>query len=146
MANWKELGQAKRDTVNALIHKAWLLPTPHPPASEQRDVTGKYIQQFLSPREIEITETDGVGIVKNTTSATWKAREVAEAFCHRAALAHQMVRDSIVDWFRDMLTIERFIAFMKYSLKPLLPMLSCWTITMLSMASHLDPSMVYLLA
>jgi len=62
-----------------------------PSAQEQTDVTGKYIQQFLSPREVEITETDAVGIVKNTTSRIWKAREVAEAFCYRAALAHQMV-------------------------------------------------------
>ncbi|KAE9380775.1 putative general amidase GmdA [Stipitochalara longipes BDJ] len=91
MATWKELGEAKRDSVNALIPKAWLLPGPLPPPTEQRDVTGKYIQQYLTPREIEITETDAVGIVKNTTTATWKAREVAEAFCHRAALAHQMV-------------------------------------------------------
>jgi len=104
MATWKELGEAKRDSVNALIPKEWLLPAPLPPPTEQRDVTGKYIQQYLTPREIEITETDAVGIVKKTTTATWKAREVAEAFCHRAALAHQMVRSSVFDWCRDMLT------------------------------------------
>jgi amidase len=91
MANWEALAKGKRDEVNSLIPKAWLLPTPIPPVSEQRDVTGKYIQQFLSAKEIEITETDAVGIVKQTTSGIWKAREVAEAFCHRAALAHQMV-------------------------------------------------------
>lgn len=91
MAGWETLAKEKRDSVNALIPKAWLLTSPVPSVAEQRDVTGKYIQQFLSPREIEITETDAVGIVKNTTSGTWKAREVAEAFCHRAALAHQLV-------------------------------------------------------
>ena len=91
MVNWKLSAKEKRNSVNALIPKSWLLPTPLPSALEQRDVTGKYIQQFLSPKEIEITETDAVGIVKNTTSGIWKAREVAEAFCHRAALAHQMV-------------------------------------------------------
>lgn len=91
MGNWEALAKEKRDAVNSLIPKAWLLPAPVPLASEQRDVTGKYIQQFLSPREVEITETDAVGIVKQTTSGTWKARDVAEAFCHRAALAHQMV-------------------------------------------------------
>ncbi|KAH7346303.1 amidase [Rhexocercosporidium sp. MPI-PUGE-AT-0058] len=91
MVDWKALGAAKRDSVNALIPKSWLLTTPIPSATEQRDVTGKYIEQYLSPREIEITQTDAVGIVKNTTSGLWKAREVAEAFCHRAALAHQLV-------------------------------------------------------
>lgn len=91
MVDWKALGKAKSNSVNALIPKAWLLPSPVPSAADQRDVTGKYIQQFLSPREVEITETDAVGIVEKTTTGKWKAKEVAEAFCHRAALAHQMV-------------------------------------------------------
>ncbi|KAG0651309.1 Acetamidase [Hyphodiscus hymeniophilus] len=80
MVDWRALAKEKRDSVNALIPKSWILSTPLPSASEQRDVTSKYIQQFLSPREIEITETDAVGIVESTTSGKWKAREVAEAF------------------------------------------------------------------
>ena len=89
---WKESAIEKRSSVNALIPKHWQLPFPVPPVSVQKDVTGKYIQQFLSQKEIEITETDAVGIVKNTTSGTWSAQEVAEAFCHRAAIAHQLVK------------------------------------------------------
>lgn len=88
---WEILAKTKRESVLALIPKEWLLPSPVPSATEQRDVTGKYIQQYLSAGEIEITETDAVGIVAKTTTGAWKAREVAEAFCHRAALAHQMV-------------------------------------------------------
>lgn len=88
---WKESATEKRNAVNALIPEPWKLPVPVPSASEQKDVTGKYIQQFLSPREVEITETDVVGIVEKTTTGAWKAQEVTEAFCHRAALAHQLV-------------------------------------------------------
>ncbi|RDW85502.1 putative glutamyl-tRNA(Gln) amidotransferase subunit A [Coleophoma crateriformis] len=91
MTNWEALAKEKRDSVNALLPKPWLLPSPVPTVQEQRDVTGKYIQQFLSPQEVEITETDAVGIVAKTTSGEWKSKDVAEAFCHRAALAHQMV-------------------------------------------------------
>lgn len=91
MADWKSIAQTKRDSVNALIPKQWLLSSPVPSAEAQRDVTGKYIQQFLSQREIDITETDAVGIVGKTTTGEWRAREVAEAFCHRAAIAHQLV-------------------------------------------------------
>jgi amidase len=91
MSDWQTLAKQKRESITALIPSPWRLPTPLPPVAEQRDVTGKFIQQYLSNREIEITETDAVGIVKKTTSGEWKAREVAEAFCHRAALAHQMV-------------------------------------------------------
>lgn len=89
MATWEILAREKREAVNALIPKQWLLDSI-PSAEEQRDVT-TYIRQFLSQREIEITETDAVGIVRKTTSGTWKAKEVTEAFCHRAALAHQLV-------------------------------------------------------
>lgn len=90
MASWETLAKEKREAVNALIPKQWLLKSI-PSVEEQRDVTGAYIQQFLSSREVEVTETDAVGIVQNTTTGAWKAREVAEAFCHRAALAHQLV-------------------------------------------------------
>jgi amidase len=91
MSDWKLLGKEKAASVNSLIPEFWRLTTPLPSVEQQRDVTGKYIQLYLSPEEIEITETDAVGIVQKTTSGTWKARAVAEAFCHRAALAHQMV-------------------------------------------------------
>lgn len=90
MSSWKEIAQAKRASIRAEIPQKWLLSSI-PSVQQQKDVTGKYIQQFLTEREIEITETDAVGIVAKTTTGAWKAREVTEAFCHRAALAHQLV-------------------------------------------------------
>jgi hypothetical protein len=91
MADWKAAGETKRDAVNKLIPEAWRLPVALPPPVDQRNVTGSYIQQFLSPREVEITESTAVEILKHTLTGQWKAVEVAEAFCHRAALAHQLV-------------------------------------------------------
>lgn len=91
MSDWKAAAQRHADEVNALIPKKWLIPGKIPSADEQRDVT-EYIRQFLTAREIEITEVDAIDIVANTSSGAWKAREVAEAFCHRAALAHKLVR------------------------------------------------------
>lgn len=88
--DWKQKGKEKADSVLALIPKEWRLEKI-PSAEEQRDVTGPYIQQFLSKQEIAITETDAVGIVHKTTSGQWSAVDVAKAFCHRAALAHQLV-------------------------------------------------------
>lgn len=90
ISDWQSMARDKRDSVNELIPQEWRLDSI-PPINEQKDVTGDYIQQFLSPREIQITETDAVGIVEKTQSGEWKAREVCEAFCHRAALAHQLV-------------------------------------------------------
>ena len=88
--DWKTAATAKRDEILASIPKKWMLEKL-PSNQEQRDVTGAFVQQFLSPKEIEITETDVVGIAQKTTSGKWTAVEVTEAFCHRAAIAHQLV-------------------------------------------------------
>jgi len=89
--DWRQTAADKRKAVEALIPAEWLISNP-PSNEEQRDVT-EYILQFLSKREIEITETDAVGIAEKTTSGTWKALEVIKAFCHRASLAHQLVEE-----------------------------------------------------
>lgn len=88
--HWRQVATQKRDSVLALIPEDWRIPAP-PSVEEQRDVTGKFIQQYLDAKEIEITETDAVGIVEKTSSGTWTAVEVAKAFCHRSAVAHQLV-------------------------------------------------------
>jgi amidase len=109
---WKEAATQKREAVNALIPSHWRLACSLPSATEQKNITGEYIQNFLSPREIEITETDAYEIVVKTTTGIWKAREVVEAFCHRAALAHQMVslKNSSHDIVR-LLIVNRSTAF-----------------------------------
>ena len=88
--DWKKAAKDKADQVLSLIPQEWRI-SDIPSAEQQRDVTGAYIQQFLDKKEIEITETDAVGVVEKTTSGQWSAVEVAKAFCHRAAIAHQLV-------------------------------------------------------
>jgi len=89
-ADWQKVAAEKRDSVLGLIPEEWRIPSP-PSAEEQRDVTGEYVHQYLSEKEVTITETDAVGIVEKTSSGTWSSVEVANAFCHRAAIAHQLV-------------------------------------------------------
>jgi amidase len=88
--DWKKTAKDKADHVLSLIPQEWRI-SDIPSAEQQRDVTGAYIHQFLDKKEIEITETDAVGVVAKTTSGQWSAVEVAKAFCHRAAIAHQLV-------------------------------------------------------
>ncbi|KAJ5773234.1 hypothetical protein N7457_008130 [Penicillium paradoxum] len=90
-ATWRTRGEAKRQSILDAIPQKWRLNDDVPSAAEQRDVTGDYIRQFLTDREIEITEKDAVDIVAQTSTGHWSALEVTEAFCHRAALAHQLV-------------------------------------------------------
>jgi hypothetical protein len=90
-SSWKDLAQKKRNAILDSIPAKWRVEQSKLPSNEeQRDVTG-YIQQFLSKREVEITETDVVGIARETSTGNWTATEVTEAFCHRASLAHQLV-------------------------------------------------------
>ncbi|OAP56028.1 amidase [Fonsecaea erecta] len=89
-STWQERAQKKRESILAAIPPEWRLASPLPSPAEQKDVTGPYVQQFLSPREIEITESDAVYITEQTTTGKWTAVEVVTAFCHRAALAHQL--------------------------------------------------------
>ena len=88
--DWQEAAKAKADSVLALIPKEWRI-SDIPSAEQQRDVTGEFVRKYLNEKEIDITETDAVGVVEKTTSGQWKAVEVAKAFCHRAAVAHQLV-------------------------------------------------------
>lgn len=85
---WQERAQEKRDSILAAIPREWRIDNPS--VEQQVDVT-EYVKQFLSDREVEITEMSADEIVKRTGSGRWKAEEVARAFCHRAALAHQLV-------------------------------------------------------
>lgn len=99
--SWQQRAEAKRRTIFESIPQKWRLsPDSIPTADEQPDITGLYMHQFLEQRENEITECDATVIVQKTTSGEWSAVEVTEAFCHRAALAHQYVR--FAGYIRDM--------------------------------------------
>lgn len=90
MADWRQIAKEKAQSVLDLIPAEWRLASI-PSPEEQRDVTGAYIHQFLSEREIQITESDALEIVNNAASGKWTAVEITKAFCHRAAIAHQLL-------------------------------------------------------
>ncbi|PIB01869.1 Acetamidase [Cercospora beticola] len=90
MADWRQIAKEKAQSVLDLIPAEWRLASI-PSPEEQRDVTGAYIHQFLSEREIQITESDALQIVNNAASGKWTAVEITKAFCHRAAIAHQLL-------------------------------------------------------
>jgi amidase len=93
LSSWQEAAKKKREAVLALIPEAWVLPSI-PSPEEQRDVSGSYIEQYLNDQEKEITNTDAPEILAKVTKGVWTSVQVTEAFCHRAALAHQLVSAS----------------------------------------------------
>lgn len=65
-SDWKELAAAKRESVNNLIPSEWRISVSS--QEDPRDITGKYLHQYLSPKEVEITEADAVNIAEHTTT------------------------------------------------------------------------------
>ncbi|CAD0027269.1 unnamed protein product [Aureobasidium pullulans] len=114
--DWRQIATQKRDSVLALIPEEWRIPAP-PSVDEQRDVTGKFIQQYLNTQEIEITETDAVGIVEKTSNGTWTAVAVTKAFCHRSAIAHQLIfYDAAIESAQE---LDQYFAAHKKPIGPL---------------------------
>jgi amidase len=69
----------------------WYFALPDAPA-ELFDVTGLPEKAgILSPKDIEITHSDGVGVVEAIRAKKWTCVEVIEAFCKRAMLAQKYV-------------------------------------------------------
>lgn len=88
---WEEAAQAKKASLLQLIPQEWQLhPADIPLPTRQRNVTD-YIRRFLDPHQLEITDSHVIAILEKIRSSEWTALEVTRAFCHRAALAHQLV-------------------------------------------------------
>jgi amidase len=89
--SWKLAGEHKRNALLALIPSEWRLAQPLPSPEDVPDLRKGTIQSYLSCREVMITEMDCVSLLEQLASGMLSSREVTMAFCHRAALAHQMV-------------------------------------------------------
>lgn len=94
--SWETIVAAKRASLLNLIPSEWRLNLKEvPPTSRLRDF-GIYITRFLDPRELQITNASSSAILANIRSVEWSAVEVTRAFCHRSAIAHQLVREPMI--------------------------------------------------
>ncbi|KIW30847.1 uncharacterized protein PV07_02540 [Cladophialophora immunda] len=95
-AAWKAIAARKQASRAARIPSKWHIPSSvlpkDPPSLEHgpQNVLG-VPRQFLSRSEIEITEDYTVeSLLSALASKKLSCEEVAAAFCHRAAIAHQL--------------------------------------------------------
>lgn len=140
--SWQAAAAKKREAISALIPAEWRVSNL-PSVKEQVDVTD-YIEQYLSEEELGITESNADQIVEKTTSGTWTAEKVTRAFCHRAAMAHQLVPSNDA-MFRDLIGStdnHSSTAFMKSSLTQLSQMQRSLTPTLQNTGNPLVHSMV----
>ncbi|KAF2095394.1 amidase [Rhizodiscina lignyota] len=88
--DWRRLAESKREALRTAIPSAWrLAESDIPPAARLKDVVS-IVPQFLSPLELQITNSPPMVIIEEVQNLNWSALEVTRAFCHRAAIAHQL--------------------------------------------------------
>jgi amidase len=91
-APWEAKAAAKRRSTFAKIPEEWRLGSEDlARASRQRDLTGPFIEQFLSREDIAVIRQDSVSLVAKIARSECSAVQVVRAFCKTAAIAHQIV-------------------------------------------------------
>ncbi|KAI9652013.1 MAG: hypothetical protein M1831_007254 [Alyxoria varia] len=88
---WEAKAAAKRASTLEKIPPRWRLePGEKEKASQQRNITGTFIEQYLSTDEISITGQNPFSLLSKIGSGTYSSIQVVDAFCKRAAIAHQI--------------------------------------------------------
>ena len=96
-ADWRPIVNHKLQETSAKIREEWLLSDLQiREARSRRDVTGEFIMAFLDEADVEITGLTALELARQIRQGDKTAKQITLAFCHRAAVAHQIV--SIEHW------------------------------------------------
>jgi len=96
-SDWRRAVSVKRASIANAIPLAWRLSDDEIPSAAILKDLSSFITRFLSPLEQQITTAPVSVLISNVRSFQWSAVEITKAFCHRAALAHQLVSGSFSD-------------------------------------------------
>ncbi|KAK0386104.1 hypothetical protein NLU13_5941 [Sarocladium strictum] len=89
--SWQDQAAAKVAETASKIPAQWrLTPDDIQRAKEQKDLTGPFIQSFLSEDEIAITSLGSSRLVAKVAEGALTSLEVAKAYCKTTAVAHQI--------------------------------------------------------
>ena len=90
--SWKASVDKKRKALAALIPERWRIPTSQLPDESQRSVVSFLRNSgLLTAEELIITELTVQELARKIASGEYTSVQVCQAFCHRAAIAHQLV-------------------------------------------------------
>ncbi|KAK2038704.1 amidase [Colletotrichum somersetense] len=95
-ASWKAIARRKQDERAARIPSKWHIPSDVVPKDPPRHQDGPQNvldmpRRFLTEAEISITESYSIStLLEAILSRSLSSAEVVEAYCHRAAVAHQL--------------------------------------------------------
>jgi amidase len=88
---WENQARAKRASLYAAIPTKWRLKPSDIPSLDGPSDVSQLPRKFLTEFEVAITESSPLDVLSNIHTGIWLARDVTEAYCHRAAIAHQLV-------------------------------------------------------
>lgn len=89
---WKEIAERKQKTILAEIPEEWRDPSLLEKMTSSGMLnTNDYLDLVLPDTEKAITHLTLVDLAKKIASGQLSALEVTKAYCHRAALAHQIL-------------------------------------------------------
>lgn len=98
MADWQGKAAAKRECLKTSIPPEWVIPDVSP-ATVPRAIEFPF-DKYLSASELEITSLYAEELLSRIAKGQYKAVDVARAFAHRAAIAHQLV-NCCIEFFWD---------------------------------------------
>ncbi|KAJ9636581.1 hypothetical protein H2204_005181 [Knufia peltigerae] len=99
-ASWESRAAAKRASVLSAIPSQWRIPKEQISTPTECPNVMEIPRHYLSPEELTITETPPMDTLVHIHAGIWTAEEVMRAYCHRAAIAHQLV-NCLTDAFFD---------------------------------------------
>lgn len=90
--SWQAKARTKVADTESKIPKGWVLQRADlDKAREQRNLTGPFIEQFISGGEKDIVRNDSLCLIEKIRYQRYSAVEVAETYCKTAAISQQIV-------------------------------------------------------
>ncbi len=84
---WEEIAKAKREAVFNKIPKEWRIEVP---SIEKEPNAVEYLDKVLPAHETAIVNHSMIELIDKISKGELTSTEVTNAYCHRAALAHQV--------------------------------------------------------
>ena len=99
--SWEELVAKKRKALAELIPEKWRISASKLPVDSQHSVISyPETSGLFCDEELTITKLTVEELAESIASRKYSAVQVCEAFCHRAAIAHQLV-NCLIEIFFD---------------------------------------------
>ena len=113
--SWEAIVQKKQAEAAPRIPSAWRLPTEFISISETANINVLDVPRrcgILSSKQLEITENyDATALLEKIHCQELSAFEVTEAFCIRAAIAQQVVRQLTLPVLSSLILVTNKISY-----------------------------------